>query len=325
MTPVPLTVITGFLGSGKTTLIRRMLTLPEFGRTAIIVNEFGEVGLDHHLIESSDEDLVELSTGCLCCALRGDLGAAVERLLSRTSGGAGLDRIVLETTGLADPAPILHSLLAEPILRTHIAPTRVVATVDALTGDATLDAHAVSRKQAALADLLLLTKTDLGNSDTTRLEQRLRGLNRDARILRTVHGDVDPMTLFQVPHADHVPVPGPPPVTHSHGHDDITSVSLELDEPLHAVSLTLFLQALAETCGADLLRVKGLVEIVENPDHATVVHGVQHVFHPLRWLDGWPGGRRGTRLVLIGRRLHQAWVAALLATIEEEVRGASRQ
>lgn len=327
MSTLPLSVITGFLGSGKTTLIRRLLASPRFARTAVIINEFGDIGLDHELIESGDEELVELSTGCLCCAMRGDLAAAVARLCAKRAGGAVFERIVLETTGLADPAPIVQSLLVDPGLRAQVALERIVVTVDAVNGDATLDSHDVSRKQVALADLLLITKSDLAPAGGPDLQRRLHALNRGASIVHAVHGDVAPAILFQASGTRSVPASAttPPARRHPHAHDDISSVSLERDEPLHAVSLTLFLQALAEICGPDLLRVKGIVALAEHPHGAAVVHGVQHVFHPLRWLDAWPPGARGTRLVLIGRRLRRHWIEALLATIEDEVRGATRQ
>jgi G3E family GTPase len=318
MTRLPLTVITGFLGSGKTTLIRTLLKRPELRHTAVIVNEFGEIGLDHELIESSEEDLIELSTGCLCCAMRGDLTSAVERLTARRAGGVALERIVLETTGLAEPAPILQSVLADVSLQGQVFLDRVVVTVDALTGMATLDAHDVSRKQAALADLLLLTKTDLDGSNVAALESRLATLNPHAELHRTVFGDLDPEVILAATPGDAGVMP-PLTAHHQHGHDDITSVSLTLEEPLHAVTLTLFLQCLADACGADLLRVKGIIRVAEDPDSPAVVHGVQHVFHPIRWLPGWPPGPRHGRLVLIGRGLRQEWVEALLATIEDEV------
>jgi G3E family GTPase len=322
---LPLSVITGFLGSGKTTLIRRLLARPELARTAVIVNEFGDIGLDHELIESAEEDLVELSTGCLCCAMRGDLAVAVQRLFAKRSQGADFDRILLETTGLADPAPILQSLLADASLRARVTLQRVIVTVDALTGDATLDAHAVSRKQAALADLLLITKTDLAPQAAPQLRQRLQALNRDADIVHSVHGEIAPATLFHARAAEPLAIPAATAAAHPQAHDDIASVSLEREQALHAVSLTLFLQALADVCGPELLRVKGIVALREHPDGPAVVHGVQHVFHPLRWLERWPAGPRRTRLVLIGRRLRRDWVEALLATIEDEVARAARQ
>lgn len=320
---LPLTVITGFLGSGKTTLIRALLADPRMAGTAVIVNEFGEVGLDHELIESSEEDLVELSTGCLCCASRGDLTRATRRLLERRDAGADIRRLVLETTGLADPAPILQSLLVDPLLRQAVTLARVVVTLDAITGTRTLNAHAVSRKQAALGDLLLLTKSDVAPAGADDLVRHLRRLNPHAPQHTAVLGDLDPALILEPPRRDPLPAAGP---AHEGGpghqvHDDISSVSLLRDEPLHAVTLTLLLQALADACGEDLLRIKGIVQVAQSPDTPAVVHGVQHVFHPVRWLARWPPGERRTRLVLIGRRLRSDWVHALLETIEGEVAG----
>jgi G3E family GTPase len=337
--PVPMTVVTGFLGSGKTTLIANLLRRPELSRTAVIINEFGEIGLDHELIESSEEDLVELSTGCLCCVMRGDLTNAVHRLMEKRGEGRPFERIVLETTGLADPAPIVHAATADPALRALVSLDRVAVTVDALTGIASLEAHEESRRQIALADVLLLTKTDVDDSGVAALRDRIAAVNPDADILFPVRGEIDPVVIIggataslggrrkaRVPdentgsldhdHLDHA---------HGHGSDEITSVSLRLDKPLQAVALTLFLQALAETMGPDLLRLKGIVEVAEAPDTPAVVHGVQHVFHPMRWLDGWPGGARDSRLVMIGKGLSEPWVRALLDTIIEEVAEASGQ
>jgi G3E family GTPase len=328
--PVPMTVITGFLGSGKTTLIASLLRRPELSRTAIIINEFGEIGLDHELIESSEEDLVELSTGCLCCVMRGDLTNAVARLMEKQTADRRFERIVLETTGLADPAPIVHAAIADPALRSMVRLDRVAVTVDALTGVASLAAHEESRRQIALADVLLLTKTDVDGSNVGPLRDRLRAINPDAEIVFPVRGEIDPAVIIGVGGNarevdDGNAWAGPDQHTHSHGHgpDEITSVSLRLDQPIRAVALTLFLQALAETMGPDLLRLKGIVEVAEAPDTPAVVHGVQHVFHPMRWLDTWPGGVRESRLVMIGRGLSAAWVTALLDTIAEEVAEAS--
>ena len=327
--PIPLTVLTGFLGSGKTTVVAALLRRPELARTAVIVNEFGEIGLDHELIESSDEDLVELSTGCLCCSMRGDLVKTVNRLIARRAEGRSFDRIVLETTGLADPAPIAHALIADPMLRRSVRLHRMVVTIDAVTGLASLDSYEESRRQVALADIFLLTKTDLEASNATLLANRLSAINPDASIARSVFGAIDPSIVIGpagfsrgrttcIGGADH---------DHhaEHRHDDITSLSLRFNKPVHAITLTLFLQALAETYGADLIRVKGLVAIMEAPDSPAVIHGVQHVFHPMRWLDAWPGRDRSSRIVLIGKRLDSAWVEALLETVDEEVAAISGQ
>ncbi len=355
--PVPMTVLTGFLGSGKTTLIANLLRRPELARTAVIINEFGEIGLDHELIESSEEDLVELSTGCLCCVMRGDLTNAVHRLLDKRAEGRGFERIVLETTGLADPAPIVHALIADPALRALVRLDRVAVTVDALTALESLDAHEESRNQVALADVLLVTKTDLGNGDVEAVLDRVGGINPEAVVHFPVRGEVDPEVIIGGASMSAGPFEtgaGRPPQGewtvendgltqrrpegssrrvlsdqhghhHGHGPDEITSVSLRLENPIPAVALTLFLQALAETLGPDLLRLKGIVEVAEARETPAVVHGVRHVFHPMRWLDGWPGGKRGSRLVLIGKGVSEPWTRALLETIIEEVAEASGQ
>jgi G3E family GTPase len=357
--PVPMTVVTGFLGSGKTTLIANLLRRPELSRTAVIINEFGEIGLDHELIESSEEDLVELSTGCLCCVMRGDLTNAVRRLMDKRAEGRGFERIVLETTGLADPAPIVHAAIADPALRALVRLDRVAVTVDALTALTSLDAHEESRSQVAQADVLLITKTDLGDDDVGALLERTARINPDAAMHFPVRGEIEPaviiggnsrstgpfetgserapqgegnsgnygLTLRRSEGSSRRALPDHHGHHHHHGHgpDEITSVSLRLETPIPAVALTLFLQALAETMGPDLLRLKGIVEVAEAPDTPAVVHGVRHVFHPMRWLDDWPGGSRDSRLVLIGKRISEPWIRALLETITEEVAEASGQ
>jgi G3E family GTPase len=332
--PIPMTVVTGFLGSGKTTLIASLLRRPELARTAVIINEFGEIGLDHELIESSEEDLIELSTGCLCCVMRGDLVNAVARLMEKQTENRRFERIVLETTGLADPAPIVHAAIADPALRALVRLDRVVVTVDALTGLSSLDAYEESRRQIALADVLLLTKSDVDTSLVETLRDRITNLNPDAEILFSVRGEIDPSVIIGDPNTDTstgteigMKLGHHHAHAHSHGQgqDEITSVSLRLDKPIRAVALTLFLQVLAESMGPDLLRLKGIIEIVEAPDTPAVVHGVQHVFHPMRWLDAWPAGARESRLVMIGKGLSEAWIRALLQTIDEEVAEASGQ
>ena len=337
--PVPLTVVTGFLGSGKTTLIAALLRRPELARAAVIVNEFGEIGLDHELVESSEEDLVELSTGCICCASRGDLAAAVARLAAKRGEGRAIDRIVLETTGLADPAPIAQAAMVDPALRAFVRLDRIVATVDAVAGIETLDAREESRSQAALADVLLLTKTDMEGARTAEVERRLSALAPHARRVVAVRGAVEPALVLAEEDADGAaalrafPDSGPGARGHDHGHDhghghehgDIASVSLRFAEPLPAVALTLFLQALAETLGPDLLRAKGIVAVAEAPETPAVVHGVRHVFHPMRWLDRWPDGPRESRIVLIGKGVARGWVEALLAIVAAEAAEASGQ
>lgn len=322
MTPgaVRVSVITGFLGSGKTTLLARLLRGPALKRTAVIVNEFGAVGLDHLLLETSVEDLVLLDGGCVCCAVRGDLVRTAGDLLARRARGAvpAFERIVIETTGLADPAPILQALMIDRDLAEALRIESVIVTVDAAAGARTLDAHPESVKQAALADRIVLTKTDLGDPAANGLAQRLRALNPAAPQLTAVHGELDASRLFGEPDlrrwlaADSM--------SRGSGHDHtISTFCLRRQAPLSAATLSLFLQVLAEHCGADLLRLKGLVDVRENPGRPAVIHGVQHVFHPPAWLDAWPDADRMTRIVVIGRGLDAGWVEALLDALEEEV------
>ena len=327
---IPVSVLTGFLGSGKTTLLGRLLKRPEFARTAVIINEFGEVGLDHDLVAVSEESFIELQTGCLCCAVRGDLALTLSDLLARRDAGTvpPFERVVIETSGLADPAPILHALMSEAGLAGRLALAGVVATVDAVNGLATLERHPESVKQVAVADRMILTKTDLAQAQSADLLARLATLNPLALRLQASFGDVDPACLFNMEHPASLHAGNAPAwlsfAAHAHaptgGHDaQISCFALLRSEPLNAISLTLLLEALAEHCGGDLLRLKGIVNIAESPDRPAVIHGVQHVFHPPAWLDGWPSADRRSRLVFIGSQLEQRWIEALIRAIEAEV------
>ena len=315
---IPISVITGFLGSGKTTLLSRLLRDPALARTAVIVNEFGEVGLDHLLVEASDEEVVLLEGGCLCCKVRGDLVRTAGELLARRArGAAAFDRIVVETTGLADPAPILQALMTDREIAAELRLDSVIATVDCAAGAATLDAHPQSVKQAALADRIVLTKTDL--ADSSALAERLRRLNPGAPQLTALRGAVDAQLLFgPSPHEKQLKFE-----SHTHTGDEVTTFCLRRSEPLHAVTLSLFLQVLAEHCGEKLLRLKGLVDVVESPGRPAVIHGVQHVFHPPAWLDGWPDGDRTTRIVVISQGLEAGWLQDLLEELDDEVKACS--
>ena len=334
MQVTPVSVITGFLGSGKTTLLSRLLRHPDMGRTAVVINEFGDVGLDHMLVESSDENIVQLNSGCLCCTIRGDLVVTLLDLLDRRQRSAIMDfgRIVIETTGLADPAPILQALMTDRALASAVTVDRVITTVDAANGAATLDRHGESVRQAAVADRIVITKTDLAGNHEAALRERLFALNPAAPLLKAVQGDIAPGDLFDghVFDADAKPADvrawlAAEDTGHAHRHDvnrhgdDIAATSLIREEPVHAVALTLFLEILAEHCGSDLLRMKGLVRLVEEPDRPMVVHGVQNVFHPPVWLDRWPDADRRTRLVFIAKDLPGAWFENLLDALDAEV------
>ena len=343
--PLPLTILTGFLGAGTTTLLNRLLQDPALADTVVIINEFGEIGLDHLLVETVDEGLVLLSAGCLCCTVRGDLIATLEDLLRRRDNGRipPFKRVVIETTGLADPAPILHAVLYHPYLSLRYALEGVVTVVDAVNGAGTLAAHEEARKQAAIADRLVLTKTDLA-TDVPVLEERLRALNPGAPILRALHGRIAAgelvgSGLFDLEgkiadvagwlraeavedaerrahahqHAGH---------HHGHGHhhaahdvnrhdERIRAFCLTSDEPIRQGALDMFLDLLRSAQGAKLLRVKGLVALAEDPEHPVVIHGVQHVVHVPAILDRWPDEDRRTRLVFIVNDLDRAFVDRL--------------
>ncbi len=326
---IPVAVLTGFLGSGKTTLLGHLLRHPDFARTAVIINEFGEVGLDHDLVEASEESFIELQTGCLCCAVRGDLALTLEDLLRRRDAGTvtPFERVAIETSGLADPAPILHTLMSDAGLARRLALAGVVATVDTINGLATLERYPQSVKQVALADRLILTKGDLAQGQGADLTARLAALNPTAKRLQASFGAVDPAHLFDMAHPASLRARDLPAWLGLDGHDapaadhhpQISCFAILRDAPVKAVALTLFLEALAEHCGADLLRLKGILNIAENPDRPAVIHGVQHVFHPPVWLDRWPSRDRRSRLVCIGRDIQQVWLEALIHAIEAEV------
>jgi G3E family GTPase len=320
MTALPVSVITGFLGSGKTTLLSRLLRDPAFERTAVIINEFGAVGLDHLLVESSDEQILMLEGGCVCCTVRGDLVRAAGDLLARRAAGTvtPFERIVIETTGLADPAPIVHALMTDRDIADAVRLESVIATVDAAAGAATLDTHPESVKQAALADCIVVTKSDLADPAANGLAERLQALNPGAPKLVALHGAVDATQLFSK--RTHLALIDEAP---AHHHGGINTFCLRRDKPLHAVTLGLFLQVVAEHCGARLLRLKGLVDVVESRGRPAVIHGVQHVFHPPAWLDAWPDQDRSTRIVVISQGLDARWLQDLLELLDEEVKACS--
>jgi G3E family GTPase len=326
---VPVSIITGFLGSGKTTLLRSLLRDPRFARSAVIINEFGEIGLDHDLIESSDENLVRLSTGCLCCSVRGDLIETVMDLIRRrNSGELQFERVIIETSGLADPAPILNGFMTDPGMAETCRLMPVIALVDAKHGWATLDDYVEARKQVAFADQILLTKTDIAGS-AAHLRLRLDALNPMAPLTTGIAGQAPYELLFgdsgfsenpgfgsliATPNAQ----PGFDLHHHQHTHG-IISFSLVREKPVPALALALLIEALVEHAGSALLRVKGLVQVAEIPDRPAVLHGVQHVFERLDWLDQWPSDDHRTRVVFIGRAIPVGWPERLLHAIESEI------
>ena len=307
----PVTLITGFLGSGKTTLLQRLLRDPALSDTAVLVNEFGEIGLDHHLLERIDEKMVMLQSGCVCCTIRGELSTAIKDLHSRRERSLlpPFRRLVIESTGLADPFPILSTVRSDPVLRHHFCLGNVITTVDAVNGARQLDAQSESIKQVAVADRLVLTKTDLANTEVTaRLTQRLRHINSGAPLWRAAEDDLDADELLSgEAHEASQPADSNdlvPDDDHRHA-DDICTLALSIDEPVDWTRFGVWLTMLLNRHGDALLRVKGILNVA---DAATpvAVHAVQHLVHTPRHLEAWPDEDRRSRLVFIVRGLDPA-------------------
>ena len=341
---VPVTVLTGFLGSGKTTVLNHVLKQPGMAATAVIVNEFGEIGIDHLLVESATDDVVLLNSGCLCCTVRSDIAdTLLDLFVGRANGKLPhFARVVIETTGLADPAPVLHTLISDPLVAARYALDGVVTTVDAANGGATLDRQPEAVKQAAVADRLLLTKTDVADPQgIAALRDRLITLNPSAPILAAAQGAVDPALLFNLGFYD--------PLTksldvqrwlrdeafaaHDHHHDEerpdvnrhddrIRAFCIIRERPISWAALSTWLDALATMRGDDLLRLKAIVALSDRPDEPVVVHGVQHLFHPPVLLPCWPSDDRRTRMVFITRDLPKAAIEKTLDAFEEAVEAA---
>jgi G3E family GTPase len=322
---LPATIITGFLGAGKTTLLNHLVRDPAMANAALIINEFGSISLDHDLVEKTMGDIVEIKGGCLCCTVRGDLVQALHDLMLKRVRGEikAFDRVVIETTGLADPAPILHTFMADPLAFDKFRLDGVVCVVDAVNGNATLDIHLEALKQAAVADRILLTKTDLPEAApmNAELTERLKTLNPGADIIRVQHGQAPASAILNIGpfdpaakgeqveawiraeaygehhHHDH---------DHHHAaqdvnrHDDhIRAFCYTSNTPVKVETLQMLLQLLATMRGEDMLRVKGIINVEGEPDSPAVIHGVQHLLHPVTRLKAWPSADRRTRIVFI--------------------------
>ena len=332
---LPVSLITGFLGSGKTTLLNRLLRHEAMKDSAVIINEYGEISLDHLLVERVDGEVAVLASGCICCTIRSDLEETLRTLLVKRDRGEvpPFRRILVETTGLADPAPIVQLLLNNPLVSHFLRLDTVVTTVDAANAIHQLDHQYEAVKQVALADRLLITKCDLV-SNVAALEQRLRGLNPGARIESVIHGEIDPEGLFgaalidpekktveiarwlneQAFAASREPAHG----HHDHGHHShahhshgagITSFVLAFDEPLDWMAVSNWLAWLRSARGEDLLRVKGILNL-HGEATPVVIHGVHHVFHPPVALREWPDADRRSRIVFITRGIAREEVLA---------------
>lgn len=302
---LPVTVLTGFLGSGKTTLLRRLLSGGRAKDTAVIVNEWGEVGLDHHLIESAEEDTVLLSGGCLCCSLRGDLVDTLMRLMERRYRGEvpAFRRVVVETSGLADPLPIVQSFMTDPLRLSRYRLGGLVTVVDALLGLETLQSHAVSGDQVALADRIVISKADLAPAEAIQdLSEGLADRNPGAAVTRADHGAVA-WNFFFADHGDSATRPDAwrrrSDAKETAGPD---SFCLTLEQPVEWPCFRAFLERLIAQRGGEILRLKGLVNALGS-DRPILINGAQHLFHAPEALDTWPDGPRITTLVFITRGL----------------------
>src|SRR5216684_251338 len=339
---IPVTVLTGFLGSGKTTLLNKLLSRPELADTAVIINEFGEIGLDHLLVEKSDDEgMVTLNSGCLCCTVRGDLVRTMSELFLKRAKGevTPFKRMVVETTGLADPAPILHTLMTDPLLASRYRLDGVVTTVDGVNGASTLDNHEEAIKQAAVAEAPKLDE----------LKHRLQHLNPGAPSMSISDGEIDPNAILnaglynpdtktadvkrwlheEAYEGSHDQGHGHHHHEHDHGHgqqdphnvnrhdDRIKAFCMTFDEPMSWSTVAAAFDALVTYRGPDLLRMKGILN-VKDTDKPVVIHGVQHVFHPPATLDAWPeGDDRKSRVVFITRDIAESTIRKVFASFFE--------
>jgi G3E family GTPase len=295
---IPVFILTGALGAGKTTLLQRLLTDPRMAGTAVLVNEFGEIGLDHELLSPVDGEVMLMRSGCVCCTIRGDIAQSLRKLLDRqgTDGIAPISRVVIETTGVADPFPVLSTLQSDPVLWSQVKAGGVITVIDAFNGPAALARGGIALRQIAAADTLVMTKTDLVTPvAANRLETRLRSLN-PAATFAPVTAALDDI-LPQGPRARDF-VWGGGPSKHSHDHSGLQTLSITRDTPVNWTAFGVWLTALLHTHGDQIHRVKGILAL-EAGAPPVVIDGVGPLVHPPRHLDHWPNEISNSRLVFI--------------------------
>lgn len=342
---VPVSILTGFLGAGKTTLLNQLIGDPWLSDAALIINEFGDVGIDHLLVETSGDGVIELSDGCLCCTVRGELVDTLADLMERMQTGRirPFSRVIIETTGLADPVPVMQSVIGHPALGQSYRLEGLVTVVDAVNGLATLEAHEEARRQVAVADTLVLSKTGLVD-DCDALRAELDALNPLARVLRSDAPELSAQGLFDT--GAYNPVARSLDVArwlnsdpddhghHDHGHaghhhhghthdvnrhdQHIRSDSVVFEKPISPEALVMFLDLLRSAHGPNLLRMKGIIKLSDDPTRPLVLHAVQALMsEPVR-LQAWPAGaNEETRLVVITRDMPQGFIAELFSSFAD--------
>jgi G3E family GTPase len=325
MKSIPVHVVTGFLGAGKTTLLNRLLKSGAFANTAVIINEFGDVGIDHLLVDATQagDTMIELSDGCLCCTVRSDLVDTLAQIADRAAGGAPINRVIVETTGLADPVPVLQAVIASPAINERFHVASVVAVVCAATGLASIEGHEEARRQVALADRIVLTKTDL----TPPSGDLLATLAALSPLVTPVEARAEGFLLTLDDAAlTAAEVPAEEPHAHHHNHHDVNrhdaaieAFTLVHDRPIARQTVEMFSDLLRSSMANELLRMKGIVWTSEEPKRPLVIHGVQSVFHPPVRLDGWDGREPETRLVVIAKNGSRAHIEGLFAAFTGKI------
>jgi G3E family GTPase len=329
---IPVTLLTGFLGAGKTTLLARLVRHPDMQRAAVVINEVGEIGIDHDIVAMASENIALLANGCICCSVRTDLQDTLRELFGQRRAGAiaDFDRVIIETTGLADPAPVLQTLASDTMIATHYRLDGVVTLVDAVNGAAQLERQPEAAKQIALADRVFVTKSDIASAEQVRaLEGAIGALNPGARVSLLVRGAIEPRELTNLGLATSRAgaqtlsflgeslqgegSAGEKTLRRAPAHDAaIRTLSLRFETPFTWNAFSAALELLANLRGPDLLRVKGIVNVEGKP---VVVQGVQHVFHEPVELDRWPSADQGTRLVFITRNIPADLIRNLLSAV----------